>query len=143
MKSRILVFIQFSTIFFMILPLGGEVQHLFSGISIVLAGVAIGLFAIMANTPGNFNIRPDIKENGILINYGIYKYIRHPMYSSVLVSMFGVSVLYANIYVGILYLILLINMLIKMFYEESLWYFRDKSYIEYAKSTYRLIPYIF
>ena len=143
MKSRILVFIQFSTIFLMILPFGGGVQNLYSGLAIITIGITIGLFAITAHTPGNFNIRPDIKENCILVSHGIYKYIRHPMYLSVLLSMFGGVVLYANIYVSVLYSILLINMLTKMFYEESLWHSRDESYKEYTKTTYRLIPYIF
>lgn len=143
MKSRILVFIQFSTIFLMILPLGGGVQNLYSALAIIIIGIAIGLLAITAHTPGSFNIRPDIKENSVLVSHSIYKYIRHPMYSSVLLSMFGVLVLYANIYVSVLYSILLINMLTKMFYEESLWHSKDESYKEYTKTTYRLIPYIF
>ena len=143
MKSRILVFIQFLAIFLMILPLGGEVQNLYSGLVIIIAGIIIGLFALKAHTPGNFNIRPDIKENCTLISHGIYKIIRHPMYASVLLSMLGVVILYANLYVSVLYLILLVNMLTKMFYEESLWHSKDECYENYAKTTYRLIPYIF
>ncbi|MDD2358039.1 MAG: isoprenylcysteine carboxylmethyltransferase family protein [Thiovulaceae bacterium] len=143
MKSRILVFIQFLAIFLMILPLGGEVQNLYSGLVIISAGIIIGLFAIKAHSPGNFNIRPDIKEECVLVSHSIYKYIRHPMYLSVLLSMLGVLVLYANIYVSILYVILLANMLTKMFYEEFLWHSKDENYKEYAQNTYRLIPYIF
>jgi protein-S-isoprenylcysteine O-methyltransferase Ste14 len=143
MKSRILVFIQFLSIFLMILPLGGEVQNLYSGLVIVMAGFTVGLFALKAHTPGNFNIRPDIKENCTLVSHSIYKYIRHPMYASVLLSMFGVLVLYANIYVSVIYLLLLVNMLTKMFYEESLWHCKGEEYKEYEKTTKRLIPYIF
>ena len=143
MKSRILVFIQFTTIFLMILPLGGEVQNLYLGVSIIAFGIVLGVFAIATHPINNFNIRPDIKENCVLVSHGIYKYIRHPMYASVLIAMFGVLVLYANIFVAILYLILLVNMLTKMFYEESLWNMRRKEYAEYAKTTKRLIPYIF
>ena len=143
MKSRILVFIQFLSIFLMILPLGGEVQNLYSGLVIIIAGIIVGLFALKAHTPGNFNIRPDIKENCTLVSHSIYKYIRHPMYASVLLSMFGVLILYANIYVSVIYLLLLVNMLTKMFYEESLWHYKDDAYKEYTQHTYRLIPYIF
>lgn len=143
MKSRILVFIQFSTIFLMILPLGGPAQNHYLGISITFIGVLIGLLAIKAHPAGNFNIRPDIKENCTLISHGIYKVIRHPMYASVLLSMFGVTIYYANLYVALLYLVLLVNMLIKMFYEESLWNKKDACYQAYAQTTYRLIPFIF
>ena len=143
MKSRILVFIQFTTIFLMLIPFGGSVQNLYLGSIIIVFGVTIGLLAIKTHPVGNFNIRPDIKENCTLISHGIYKIIRHPMYASVLLSMLGVLVLYANLYVAVLYLILLVNMLTKMFYEESLWHGKDECYASYAKTTYRLIPYIF
>ena len=143
MKSRILVFIQFTTIFLMLLPLGGGTQNYYLGLSTAFLGILIGLLAIKAHPSGNFNIRPDIKENCTLISHGIYKVIRHPMYASVLLSMLGVVILYANLYVSVLYLILLVNMLTKMFYEESLWHSKDECYENYAKTTYRLIPYIF
>lgn len=143
MKSRILVFIQFATIFLMLLPLGGDIKHPYAGIVLILVGLLIGLSALHKNRLGNFNIRPDIKEGCMFINDGIYGYIRHPMYTSVLTGMFGVLVAYANIYAAALYLILFINLLVKMFYEESLWRCRDERYQEYAKDTYRLVPYIF
>jgi protein-S-isoprenylcysteine O-methyltransferase Ste14 len=143
MKSRILVFIQFSTIFLMILPLGGGTKNHYLGLSTAFLGILIGLLAIKAHPSGNFNIRPDIKEDCTLIRHGIYQVIRHPMYASVLLSMLGVVILYANLYVAILYLILLVNMLTKMFYEESLWHSKDECYKTYTKTTYRLIPYLF
>jgi protein-S-isoprenylcysteine O-methyltransferase Ste14 len=143
MKSKILVFIQFSTIFLMFAPFGGGVQHLYLGLSLIIPGLLVGLFAIANHPVGNFNIRPDIKENCTLISHGIYKYIRHPMYASVLSSMLGVALMYANIYTSILYLILLANMLTKMFYEESLWGQKECGYDEYSSTTYRLIPFVF
>ena len=143
MKSRILVFIQFVAIFLMLLPLGGDIQHLYAGSILTLIGLSIGIAALLKNKLGNFNIRPDIKESCVFVNDGIYAHIRHPMYSSVLIAMLGVMIAYANLYVVVVYLILLVNMLTKMFYEESLWHCRDVKYKEYAESTYRLIPYIF
>ena len=143
MKSRILVFVQFGTIFLMLLPLGGGVRHFYSGLLIITVGIIVGLLAIQKNRLGNFNIRPDIKDNCLFIKDGIYAYIRHPMYSSVLISMLGVLILYANLYELILYTVLFVNMFIKMFYEESLWHCEGVQYKEYSEKTYRLIPYIF
>ena len=143
MKSRILVFIQFSTIFLMLLPLGGDIKHPYAGTVLLLLGLLIGLAALYKNRLGNFNIRPDIKESCVFVNDGIYRYIRHPMYSSVLTGMFGVLIIYANLYTAVLYLILFVNLLIKMFYEESLWHCWDERYKEYVKNTHRLVPYIF
>ena len=143
MNSKLLVFIQFSTIFLMLLPLGGEMQNLYLGLMLTVPGIIIGLLALAAHPLGNFNIRPDIKENCTLIRHGIYKYIRHPMYTSVLSSMLGVALMYANLYTIVLYLILLVNMLVKMFYEESLWQSKSDEYTVYTQTTKRLIPFIF
>lgn len=118
-------------------------MHPYAGIILITLGLIIGFAALYKNRLGNFNIRPNIKEGGMFVNDGIYRYIRHPMYSSVLTGMFGVLIAYANIYAAVLYLILFINLLVKMFYEESLWHYKDERYKEYVQNTYRLIPYIF
>jgi len=144
MKSRILVFIQFLAIFLMLLPIGSKTSEYASfGLMVIFIGVSVGVLALSKNKLGNFNIRPNIKENCSLITTGIYSYIRHPMYTSVLVSMFGVMLLYINIFEIVIFFILLLNMLVKMFYEESLWLCTSQEYKEYTKNTKRLIPYIF
>ena len=51
-----------------------------------LAGVALGAWALSANRPGNFNIRPQPREGGRLIEQGPYRWIRHPMYSALLLA---------------------------------------------------------
>ncbi len=127
----------------MSLPFGNKVQHLEIGLFFIVVGLLVGWSAISKNRFGNFNIRPDIRENCTLVTDGIYAYIRHPMYSSVLLSMLGVVFLYMSVYEVVLYGILVVNMLTKMFYEESLWHCESQEYQEYAKNTKRLIPFVF
>ena len=143
MKSKILVFLQFFIIFLMILPLGMPVKYLSLGLLILGIGIIIGLLAINNHEKGNFNIRPDIKENCILVTDGIYGYIRHPMYLSVLTMMLGVVLLYASLYELVLYTILFIVLIVKLLYEESLWICRSKEYEAYKKKTKRLFPFLF
>ncbi len=143
MKSKLLVFIQFFVIFLMILPLGAATSTLIYGLVIIGVGALIGFLAINKNELGNFNIRPDIKEDCTLVTTGIYSIIRHPMYMSVIISMLGIVVIYPMPYEYVLFGILLITLLIKLFYEESMWKCESQEYIEYIKTTKRLIPYIF
>jgi len=144
MKSNFLVFIQFTAIFLMLLPVGTQTsEYSYIGLVVVFIGILVGILALSKNKLGNFNIRPDIKENCSLITTGIYAYIRHPMYTSVLVSMFGVMLIYINVFEIIIYVILLLNMLVKMFYEENLWLCTSEEYVSYVKNTKRLVPYIF
>ena len=143
MKSKILVFIQFSAILLLALPLGTPTKHFALGMIFIIIGLVVGVFALSKNRLGNFNIRPDLKEDCILITDGVYAYIRHPMYTSVLVSMLGLTLMYLNTFTLVVYAILLVNMLVKMFYEESLWHCEGEAYKEYAQKTFRLIPKIF
>ena len=143
MKSKILVFIQFFLILLMILPHSSTESYKLFGFLFLILGLSVGLLAILKHPRNNFNIRPDIKENCLLMTDGIYAYMRHPMYFSVIVSMLGILLLRFNALELGLYLLLVLNMLVKMFYEESLWLCEGQEYREYAKKTKRLIPYIF
>jgi len=143
MKSKILVGLQFFIIFLMILPFGAPTQHIYFGSLILIFGIIIGLLGIKEHESGNFNICPDIKENCELVTSGIYAYIRHPMYLSVLLSMFGIAVIYFTYYEFALFIFLLITLLVKMFYEEHLWKCHNPAYIEYVQKTKRLLPFVF
>jgi protein-S-isoprenylcysteine O-methyltransferase Ste14 len=127
----------------MLIPLSPVVSYKLFGIVFLVLGLGVGLLAILKHPRKNFNIRPDIKENCQLMTDGIYAYIRHPMYFSVIVSMLGILLLRFNILELVLYTILVVNMIIKMLYEESLWHCEGSEYKEYSKKTKRLIPYIF
>lgn len=143
MKSKLLVFGQFFIIFLMTLPFGTAVSNLLFGLVVTSFGILIGITALYKNRVGNFNIRPEIKKDGKLITSGIYSYIRHPMYASVLVMMLGITILYPSQYEYTLYWLLIIVLLIKLFHEESLWKFENQQYLEYMKTTRRLVPFIF
>jgi len=143
MKSEILVFVQFFLITLMISPLFSAVSYGVIGALFLLLGLSVGVLALIKHPRNNFNIRPDIKENCILMTDGIYAYMRHPMYFSVIVSMLGILLLRFSLFELALYLALVVNMIVKMLYEESLWHCEGSEYKEYAKNTKRLIPYIF
>jgi len=143
MKSKILVFVQFLMICLMIIPLTPIYLSFKVGYLFIVIGILVGYLAIKRQPRKNFNIRPDIKEDCILIQDGIYGYIRHPMYFSVIVSMLGVLLLRFSLYELVLYMVLVINMITKMLYEESLWHCEGKEYKEYSKNTKRLIPFLF
>ena len=53
---------------------------------LALASVALAAWTLAHNRPGNFNIRPAPKAQGHLVTTGPYRWIRHPMYTSVLLG---------------------------------------------------------
>lgn len=127
----------------MMLPAGAEVQSFYLGMFFLLAGAVVGILALSQNKIENFNITPDIKDGCELVKSGIYTYVRHPMYASVLLGMFGIMILYANVYEFVLYLLLVVTLITKLHYEESLWKCASEEYVAYSKTTYKLIPYVF
>jgi len=143
MKSYILVFLQFFIIFLMTLPLGASSETLELGLVVFAIGAFIGILAIYKNRPGNFNVRPIIKEECVLVTDGIYSYIRHPMYASVLLMSASLVIIYPVKAEFVLYAALVVVLLLKMLYEESLWKCEDPEYLHYIQRTKRVIPYIF
>ena len=84
--SRLLVALQF----LLIATIAVRVEPSRAGLASVLllvAGLALGAWALSANRPGNFNIRPDPKPGGSLVTRGPYRWVRHPMYLAVMVFM--------------------------------------------------------
>ncbi len=84
--SSLLVALQFGLIALMAVRLdAGSIGPGF--VALLGAGVAVGAWALAANRPGNFNIRPDPHPEGRLVTGGPYAWVRHPMYLAVLLAM--------------------------------------------------------
>jgi len=81
--SRALVALQFLLIVLLIVRAHPAAIAAPSLVALV-AGVALGAWALWVNRPGNFNIRPEPKAGGRLVTSGPYRLVRHPMYLSVL-----------------------------------------------------------
>lgn len=81
--SRLLVALQFALM--VLIALRASLAAMGPAFVALLGlGVAIGLWALAANRPGNFNIRPEPRHGGVLVTHGPYRWVRHPMYLAVL-----------------------------------------------------------
>ena len=106
-------------------------------------GIALGLWAVFVMQKSKLRITPDVAKNATLVREGPYKFIRHPMYSSVLticLSMFLTNIYYLT---AIFYVLLIFDLFLKMNYEEKLLkkYFPD--YKSYETKTKRIIPFLY
>lgn len=141
MRSRILVGIQFSAVT-AIAALGTTPG---TPLSLFLCGFGIlfGVVSIIIMNFDNLRIRPEPKENIRFITAGPYRIIRHPMYTSVLLFSLSFIIDHPTVPLGMMFVILFFALWEKIKIEEKLLPEIFPEYREYAKRTYRLIPYIF
>lgn len=108
-----------------------------------IAAAGVGLAALAANRIGNFNIRPDPHPQGRLITQGIYHWVRHPMYASVLLAATGAAVAAAEgwrLFAWGAVLALVAVLTVKSMLEERWLAERHPEYLAYAMRTRRFLP---
>jgi protein-S-isoprenylcysteine O-methyltransferase Ste14 len=110
------------------------------GISTVLTLCAIAIFisAYVALKP-SLRVSPIPKPGAALIVNGIYKWFRHPMYVAVLLIGAGLLLNNFNLASTIIWVILLINMIIKARYEDQLLLIRHPEARIYQMNTLGLM----
>ena len=138
---KLLVFLQFTLAGLMILFSTDFWSDTYA-LPLFVMGLCIGIWALNHNQLGNFNIQPKHKEGSTLITTGIYKYIRHPMYTSVIVMMFSFFIANPTWLEGLLLLSLIIVLILKAKREEKHLSMAHSNYSSYCKKTKLFIPYI-
>ena len=108
----------------------------------VMGGV-IGLWAFLAMGLRNLRAFPEIPQHGRLVVHGPYRWVRHPMYTSVLVMTLAWMVEHPLPFRMVLWVGLVVTLWVKLGYEEQLLLTRFPSYERYRKGTKRLIPFLF
>jgi protein-S-isoprenylcysteine O-methyltransferase Ste14 len=107
-----------------------------------IAAAALGGWAIATNRPGNFNIRPTPRAGGALVSSGPYRWIRHPMYTSVLGG--GAACAWAGLSAwGALAVLVLATVLaVKAGFEERWMASAHPGYADYMRRTRRFLPWL-
>lgn len=109
----------------------------------ILAGIALGLYAIQTIRLGNFNISPHVKPNGRLIAHGPYRLVRHPMYTAILLTCWPMAIGHFS-YLRLGFVVGLTLVLIaKLHIEEQYLTKAFDAYREYTRTSKKLIPFIY
>ncbi len=112
---------------------------------LLLEGAAgfLGLWAIGTMGIGNFNVAPDVKPQARLVTSGPYRLIRHPMYTALLIGALALVLdAFSPLRLAI-WLVLFIDLLVKLSYEERLLSRDLQGYSAHMQRTKRLIPYLY
>jgi protein-S-isoprenylcysteine O-methyltransferase Ste14 len=101
-----------------------------------------GVVGILAGTRLGSNLTPNPipKADGTLETGGLYRYVRHPIYTAVLALALGLTTLAASLWHLVIFLILVMLLGTKARAEERLLRERFPDYQEYQATVGRFIP---
>lgn len=141
--SHLLVALQFSAIAVIAWPFFEQASGRAQWLAISALGVIVGLYTLAHNKLGNFGIYPEPIPDACLVTTGPYRWIRHPMYTSLLLFMLGIALFrhaWPN-YAGLA--VLGVAIFGKMHLEEAHLHQKFADYSDYVKRTHRLLPRIY
>ncbi len=115
------------------------VSYVFSGI--FLLGYVLWAIVLKQNTYLSRNIK--VEEGQKVVSTGLYKIVRHPMYTATLVVFLSMPLILGSLISFFIFLLYPILIIIRIIGEEKLLEKELEGYIEYKKKVkYRLIPFI-
>ena len=142
LKSYTLVIVQFAVLLVILLT-GPWIASNPVLMTIELAAIVLGSWAILSMQVGNFNITPDVRTNARFVRKGPYGLIRHPMYTAVLLGALALILADLTWLRALLWILLLVDLVVKIEYEERLLATAFGEYNAYRSATKRLIPFIY
>jgi protein-S-isoprenylcysteine O-methyltransferase Ste14 len=110
-----------------------------AGLIIAAAGAIIMVVSLLQLNK-NLSPFPTPREGSKLIKNGLYQYMRHPIYTGILFTAFGIAIHLGSVYKIIIGVLLFLLFDVKVRYEEQLLRQKYKEYDAYMKSTGRFLP---
>ncbi|MCP9266961.1 isoprenylcysteine carboxylmethyltransferase family protein [Xenorhabdus sp. XENO-1] len=119
-----------------------DIQHLILGAALLIFGILIRKIAI--TTLGkHYSHLIDIKNDHQIVQSGIYKYIRHPAYTGMIIASLGLSIAYSSTSSFLfLFLVLVPSIMFRINFEEKALK-EINGYKEYALKVKKFIPFIY
>jgi len=111
-------------------------------IALQLMAVALMVWARVTFGRRSFHAAANPTAGG-LVTTGPYRIIRHPIYTAASLFGWGSIVVHLSLASVALGILLLLGALVRMICEEQLVKQKYPEYIEYAKVTKRMVPYLF
>ena len=108
----------------------------------ILAGTAVAVFGLVIIATSIVSLReviqiaPEPREGGRLITSGIYDWLRHPIYSGMVLVMIGLFLRQPNVFVGIAGAVVIAFLVVKSRFEEALLLQKYSEYAAYRERTF-------
>jgi protein-S-isoprenylcysteine O-methyltransferase Ste14 len=113
-----------------------------AGIAVQVAAFLLMVWARLTFGRRSFHASADPTPGG-LVNTGPYRFIRHPIYTAASLFIWAGIVSNWSVFAGLLGVALLAGAFVRMLCEERLVVAAYPEYREYARTTKRMVPYVF
>lgn len=138
-------FVLFGVIVVLLFTLPTESAVAMQAFGILLAVVGLGvviaaLRAFQQVNPRGPNISPEPRAQTDHVVQGVYGYVRHPIYSGVLLAALGAAVYHGGAWLFVMAGVLLVFFTLKSRFEESLLLKAFPDYASYMRQTGRFFP---
>ena len=142
LKSYLLVFVQFACLGALALtgPILARNPWL---LAVEVAALALALWALVTIRLDNMNVTPDVRPDSVMVGHGPYRFIRHPMYASILLGALVLVLDTPSPLRRAIWAVLLIDLIVKLTYEEELLAAHHPDYAALQQRTKRLAPFIY
>lgn len=140
MRSILLVLVQFACIAMLLFAGGWGLP--WWGWALFATGISVFAWAALSLGGRNFTIMPEPRAGSELSKRGIYRSLRHPMYTAVLLC--GTAVAFGAPSPGrwLALMVVVVVLVVKVRYEERLLTARHPDYPQRMKGVARLLPFV-
>jgi protein-S-isoprenylcysteine O-methyltransferase Ste14 len=140
--AYILVVLQFSAIGWLV-KLAYPFYLNITAFVLCAIAVIIVAWALWVMRVSKIRILPMPHIDAELVTNGPYRYLRHPMYTSVLLLTAGLSLEHFEWYKLAIWVVLLVILIIKLNWEEKMLSSQFPAYKAYQQHSYKLFPFLY
>lgn len=140
--SQILVYLQFFSMAWLLLN-GNIFAHTPFLMALQITALVLVAWALLAMRLPNLSIFPEPKESAVFVSSGPYRWLRNPMYFSLLLFYAAQLADQFTLARSLVYGLLVVVLMMKIIREEKLLAEVFEGYNDYLKRTWRIIPFVF
>lgn len=137
----VLVILQFACLLFLLITT--PVRTTPWGLALIISAASLLLWALLAMRASRLRVLPNPARDARLVTSGPYHFIRHPMYTSLILGSVGLVVIDPSASRISVLLLLIAVLVVKLNVEEKLLAGKFPEYESYRARTFRLVPYVY